>query len=152
MAQPQLTPQQLQKLADLYARIDGLSTAAAQSAAQHANSIGNALNELIRLEDAYQNLMADVSSTREAFANIVDDIKGMSSGVNRATRAFRGLESLASKLQSHQSGINNLSTKDLQTLQKKLQNKKADLDLAKKIADDATRALFANRNNNAASL
>jgi hypothetical protein len=151
MATP-LTPQQLQKLADLYARIDGLSTSSAQSAAANAQSIGNAVNELNRLEAAYKNLMADIDSTREAFANIVDDINGMSSGAGRATKAFRGLESLASKLQSYQSGINDLSAKDLQTLQKKVQNKKLDLDLAKKIADDATRALFANRNNNAASL
>jgi len=151
MATP-LTPQQLQRLADLYTKIDGLSASAAQSAATHSQNIGNALNELIRLEAAYRDLMADISSTREAFANIVDDIKGMSSGVGRATQAFKGLESLASKLQSHQSGIYDLSLKELQTLQKRVQNKKADLDLAKKLADQATRALFANRNNDAASL
>jgi archaellum component FlaC len=151
MATP-LTPQQLQQLADLYTRIDGLSASAAQSAATNAQNIGNAVNELNRLEAAYRDLMADVNSTREAFANIVDDINGMSSGAGRATKAFRGLESLASKLQSYQSGINDLSAKDLQTLQKKVQNKKLDLDLAKKIADDATRTLFVNRNNNAASL
>jgi len=149
---PQLTPQQLQKLADLYAKIDGLSKSAAQSAAANANNIGNAVNELVRLEKAYSDLMKDINSTREAFAYIVDDINGMSSGANRATKAFRGLESLAAKLQSHQSGINDLSSKELQTLQKKTQNKKADLDLAKKLADEATRTLFLTRNINASSL
>jgi hypothetical protein len=153
MATPlQLTPQQLQKLADLYARIDGLSASAAQSAAANAQNIGNAVNELVRLEKAYSDLMKDINSTREAFAHIVDDINGMSSGANRATKAFRGLESLAAKLQSHQSGINDLSSKELQTLQKKTQNKKADLDLAKKLADEATRTLFLTRNINASSL
>lgn len=149
---PQLTPQQLQKLADLYTKIDGLSKSAAQSAAANANNIGNAVNELVRLEKAYSDLMKDINSTREAFAHIVDDINGMSSGANRATKAFRGLESLAAKLQSHQSGINDLSSKELQTLQKKTQNKKADLDLAKKLADEATRTLFLTRNINASSL
>jgi len=149
---PQLTPQQLQKLADLYAKIDGLSKSAAQSAAVNANNIGNAVNELVRLEKAYNDLMKDINSTREAFAHIVDDINGMSSGANRATKAFRGLESLAAKLQSHQSGINDLSSKELETLQKKTQNKKADLDLAKKLADEATRTLFLTRNINASSL
>ena len=153
MATPlQLTPQQLQKLADLYAIIDGLSTSAAQSAATNANNIGNAVNELVRLEKTYGDLMKDINSTREAFAHIVDDINGMSSGANRATKAFRGLESLAAKLQSHQSGINDLSSKELKTLQKKAQNKKDDLDLSKKIADEATRALFSTRNTSTSSL
>tara|TARA_R110000868_G_scaffold140198_2_gene355532 strand:- start:1297 stop:3666 length:2370 start_codon:yes stop_codon:yes gene_type:complete len=147
---PQLTPQQLQKLADLYVRIDNLSAASAQSAAQQANSIGNAFNELTRLEASYRDLMADVSSTREAFANIVSDISKMDSGTKRATNAFRGLESLASKLQSHQAGIYTLSTKELEALSKKLQNKKADLELAKKLSNEQARTLYATRNNSTA--
>ena len=139
----QLTPQQLQRLAELYARIDGLSQSSAQSAATNANNIGNAVNELTRLESVYGDLMKDINSTREAFANIVDDIKGMNSGVGRATKGFKDLESLAAKLQSHQSGINTLSSKELENLNKKLQNKQADLSLAKSLAEQATRALFA---------
>lgn len=149
---PQLTPQQLQKLADLYAKIDGLSKSAAQSAAANANNIGNAVNELVRLEKAYSDLMKDINSTREAFAHIVDDINGMSSGANRATKAFRGLENLAAKLQSHQSGINDLSSKELQTLQKKAQNQKNNLDLAKKLADEAIRTSIININSNKATI
>ena len=149
---PQLTPQQLQKLADLYAKIDGLSKSAAQSAAANANNIGNAVNELVRLEKAYSDLMKDINSTREAFAHIVDDINGMSSGANRATKAFRGLENLAAKLQSHQSGINDLSSKEHQTLQKKAQNQKNNLDLAKKLADEAIRTSIININSNKATI
>ena len=133
-----LTAQELQKLADLYVTIDGLSQSAAQAAATNANNIGNAANELARLQTAYHSLMRDIESTREAFANIVDDINKMNSGTSRAKNAFRGLESLSSKLQSHQSGINTLSSKELETLQKKTDNKIADLVLAKKIADQLT--------------
>jgi archaellum component FlaC len=144
MATP-LTPQQLQQLADLYTRIDGLSASAAQSAATNAQNIGNAVNELNRLEAAYRDLMADVSSTRESFANIVDDIKQMDSGVKRATNSFRGLESLSSKLQSHQAGINSLSSKELQILQKKTQDRTIELALAKRKAEQeiiAAEALY----------
>jgi hypothetical protein len=149
---PQLTPQQLQRLVELYTRIDGLSQSSAQAAATNANNIGNAVNELSRLEDVYKDLMKDINSTREAFANIIDDIKGMSSGVGRATKGFKDLESLAAKLQYHQSGTYTLSSKELENLDKKLQNKKADLSLAKSLADQATRALFATRNNSAENL
>jgi hypothetical protein len=143
---PQLTPQQLQQLVDLYKKIDGLTDSAAQNAAQFAANNGNALNELVRLEREFKLLLNDVEGTREAFARIVDDIKGFNSGINRAKNSFRGLESLASKLQSHQSGINSLSTKELEILRKKSQDKIKDLELAKKLSDEETRRLFRIRN------
>jgi hypothetical protein len=143
---PQLSPQQLQQLVDLYKKIDGLTDSAAQNAAQFATNNGNALNELVRLEREFKLLLNDVEGTREAFARIVDDIKGFNSGINRAKASFRGLESLASKLQSHQAGITRLSTKELEVLKKKSQDKIKDLELAKKLADEETRRLYRVRN------
>lgn len=143
---PQLSPQQLQQLVDLYKKIDGLTESAAQNAAQFAANNGNALNELVRLEKEFKLLLNDVEGTREAFARIVDDIKGFNSGINRAKASFRGLESLASKLQSHQADITRLSTKELEVLKKKSQDKIKDLELAKKLADEETRRLYRVRN------
>jgi hypothetical protein len=134
---PAFTPAQLARLVELYERIDNLSATSAASSAQNAVNFGNAANELTRLERSYNDLMRDINSTRVAFAHIVDDIKGMNSGINRATKAFSGLESLASKLEQHQLGTNTLSSKELLTLQKKAQAKQADLILAKTIADQA---------------
>jgi hypothetical protein len=143
---PQLSPQQLQQLVDLYKKIDGLTDSAAQNAAQFAINNGNALNELVRLEKEFKLLLNDIEGTREAFARIVDDIKGFNSGITRAKNSFRGLESLAYKLQSHQADINRLSTKELETLKKKSQDKLKDLELAKKLSDEETRRLYGIRN------
>jgi hypothetical protein len=139
---PQLSPQQLQQLVDLYKKIDGLTDSAASNAAQFAINNGNALNELVRLEKEFKLLLNNIEGTREAFARIVDDVKGFNSGINRAKNAFKGLESLASKLQNHQSDVNRLSTKELETLRKKSKEKLADLELAKKLADEETRRLY----------
>jgi len=143
---PQLTPQQLQQLVDLYKKIDGLTDSAAQNAAQFATNNGNALNELVRLEREFKLLLNDVEGTREAFARIVDDIKGFNSGINRAKTSFKGLESLASQLQSHQANISRLSTKELENIRKKSKEKLADLELSKKLTDEETRRLYRVRN------
>ena len=143
---PQLSPQQLQQLVDLYKKIDGLTDSAASNAAQFAINNGNALNELVRLEREFKLLLNDIEGTREAFARIVDDIKGFNSGINRAKNAFKGLESLASKLQNHQSDVNRLSTKELETLRKKSKEKLVDLELAKKLADEEEKRLYRIRN------
>mgnify|MGYP003353770989 CR=1 FL=1 len=75
---------------------------------------------MIILEKEWKDLTRDIEGTRVAFANIVDEIKGMNSGIGKATNAFKGLESLAAKLQYHQSGINRLSSKELEDLKKNL--------------------------------
>jgi len=140
--QPQMSAADLAKLVELYKKIDGLTESAAKNAADLAKQNGNAANELSRLQKEWDDLTKGIAGTRESFARIVDDIKGFSSGVNRATTAFKGLESLASKLQYHQSGISRLSAKELETLKKKAQQKLTDLELAKKLADEETRRLY----------
>ena len=131
--QPQMSASDLAKLADLYKKIDGLTESAAKNAADFANQQGRAAKELARLEKEWSDLTKNIDGTRVAFANIVDEIKGMSSGIGKATTAFKGLESLAAKLQYHQSGINRLSAKELEDLKKKTQQKLKDLELAAKI-------------------
>ena len=120
---PQMSAADLAKLIDLYKKIDGLTESAAKNAADFANQQGRAVKELARLEKEWSDLTKNISGTREAFASIVDEIKGMSSGIGRATVAFRGLESLASKLQYHQQGLNRLSANELETLKKKAKQK-----------------------------
>lgn len=127
----QLTPQEVQELVNLYKKIDGFTEAAARNAAQMAEQQGRANTELVRLRDAYADLLRDVNSSLTSFTNIVDEIKNMNSGVNKTITGFKGLEGLASKLQYHQQGINRLSTKELETLQKKANQRKKDLENAK---------------------
>jgi len=125
-------PKDVQRLEELYKKIQGYNEASARAAAQLAISNGKAAEELIRLEAAYSDLMKDIEGSRTAFSNIVDSIKGMTNNIGKATSAFKGLESLASKLQYHQEGINRLSTKELETLQKRAKEKAKDLEFTKK--------------------
>ena len=127
----QLTPQEAQELINLYKKIDGLTESAARNAAQLADRQGNAANELVRLRDAYEDLLKDVNASLISFTNIVDEIKNMNSGVSKTVTGFKGLESLATKLQYHQQGITRLSTKELEVLQKKAKQRIKDLENAK---------------------
>jgi hypothetical protein len=124
-------PKDVKRLEELYKKIQGYTEAGAQAAAQLAISNGKAADELIRLEVAYKDLMKDVNTSVTSFTNIVDEIKNMNSGVNKSITGFKGLESLASKLNYHQQGINRLSTKELETLQKKAKQKQKDLENAR---------------------
>ena len=126
-------PKDVKRLEELYKKIQGYTEAGAQAAAQLAISNGKAADELIRLEVAYKDLMKDVNTSVTSFTNIVDEIKNMNSGVNKSIAGFKGLESLASKLNYHQQGINRLSTKELETLQKKAKQKQKDLENARNL-------------------
>jgi len=139
-------PKDIQRLEELYKKIQGYNEASARAAAQLAISNGKAAKELIRLEAAYSDLMKDIEGSRTAFANIVDSIKGMTNNIGKATNAFKGLESLASKLQYHQEGINRLSTKELETLQKRAKERAKDLEFAKKQTLEEIQQLATTRN------
>jgi hypothetical protein len=74
-ANQQLTPQELQKLIDLYEQIDGLSSSAAGSAANNAQNLGNAFNELQRLERAARNLYRTFGHINELNQDILKALK-----------------------------------------------------------------------------
>ena len=152
-----MTPQEQKKLNDLLK--EGIELAKKLGLAADEASLKNFTGDLIQaerivksLKDEWADYVKDIAGARESFARIVDDMKGFNSGANRATQAFKGLESLAGKLQSHQSGINRLSAKELEILQRKSKEKLADMELAKKLADEETRRLYRLRNRSAEDL
>ena len=139
MAQ-QLTPQDLQELVRLYKVLDGLTDAAAQNAAQQAQAIGNATNELARLRRDYADFTSDISSAIKSFKEITSEFDKQRKGINDSKKAYNNLDSIAQKLQYHQKGISALSSQELQNLQKKAKQQKDNL----KVAQDT---LQENRNN-----
>ena len=152
-----MTPEEIKKQNDLLK--EGIELAKKLGLAAEEATLTNFNGDLVTAERLVQSLRSewkeyvkDISGARESFARIVDDIKGFSSGTSRATQAFKGLESLASKLQSHQSSINRLSTKELENLQKKAKDRLIDLELAKKLSDEETRRLYSLRNRSEADL
>jgi hypothetical protein len=146
-----MTPEEIKKQNDLTR--EGIELAKKLGLAAEEATFRNFNGDLVTAErlvkslrDEWAEYVKDISGARESFARIVDDMKGFSSGTSRATQAFKGLESLASKLQSHQSNINRLSTKELENLQKKAKERLLDLELAKKLSDEETRRLYSLRN------
>jgi len=131
----QLTPRELQELKKLYQDIDGLTQSQADNMARQVQQIGNARKELDRLRDEYNDLTSDISYAASGFKAIVQEITKQNIGIKEASKAFRGLSSIAEKLQSHQRGINDLSSKELVNLQKKSANEKARLENASSVLD-----------------
>ena len=67
---------------------------------------------------------------RDSFAASVDELKGMTSGLGRAKTAFRGLESIATKLANDQAAISRLSLKELKSIESKVNKKTEELKLS----------------------
>jgi len=152
-----MTPQEQQKLNDLLK--EGIELAKKLGLAADEASLKNFKGDLVQadrlvqsLRDEWKEYTKDINGTRESFARIVDDMKEFNSGASRANRAMAGLESLASKLQSHQHDISRLSTKELETLQKKSKERLMDLELAKKLLDEETKRLHGVRYRSAEDL
>jgi hypothetical protein len=85
-----------------------------------------------------------------AFNEAVDELNGMNAGLNRAKKAFRGLESIADKLANDQSDIARMSLKDLKSVEEKVKKREAELKIAQKSLQfraqniDQTKKLSAN--------
>jgi len=114
------------------------------------DNINNDLNIAERLvqglRDEWKEYTSDVAGAREGFTRIVDEIKNMNSGTKIARSSFSSLASLAQKLQSHQEGINKLSSKEIANLKKQASERTNDLKLAGKLAKDQIRSLEARNN------
>jgi hypothetical protein len=147
MAQ-QLTPADQEKLNKLIA--EGKKLAKQLGDELSAASLDNIKDDLNTAEklvqglrDEWKEYTNDVAGTREGFTRIVDEIKNMNSGTKAARSSFSNLASLAQKLQSHQEGINKLSSKEIDNLKKQTSERTNDLKLAGKLAKDQIKALEA---------
>lgn len=66
------------------------------------------------------------------FRELVSQTKNYSQGLNASTKSFRSLTDISEKLNFSQRGLNNLTTKDIKTLQEKTALEKARLSSAQK--------------------
>ena len=100
-------------------------------------------NDLVQTESLVKNLRTewkeyteDVNGTVTTFHRIVDEIVKMSQGSKIAQSAFRKLTNIASELESHQLGINNLSSKELEKLKSKVTIQQNILKQSQKLIED----------------
>ena len=90
-------------------------------------------NSIFSTRDALNDLNTTAADARETFTRIVEDIKSSRQGVNLTTQGFRGLTSVASELQSIQSGITEADEKGLDKLEEKAQKHRQTLELSQRI-------------------
>jgi hypothetical protein len=119
-SQNQLSSTELQELIKLLQVVEGLQEAAAQQEANRIASTATARRQLDALREEYQELTTDISDSLSVFKQLVSELGNASSGVTITTRAYKGIISIAEKLQLHQKDIVNLNEKDLKKLQEKL--------------------------------
>ena len=119
-AQNQLSSAEVQELIKYLQVVDGLEKSIAQQEANRIASMATARQQLSRLKSEYQDLTNDISDSLSVFKELVSSLGHASSGVTVTTRAYKGIISLAEKLQLHQKSIVNLNEKDLKKLQEKL--------------------------------
>jgi hypothetical protein len=126
----QLSAKELQELKKLYQDIDGLTQSQAEAMAKSVQQIGNAQTELSRLRDEYQDLTGDISYAAAGFKKIVQEITKQNIGIKEASKAYKGLSSIAEKIQYHQKEISNLSSKEIAKLKEKVGQEKTRLENA----------------------
>ena len=86
-----------------------------------------------------------------AFSAAVDELNGMNAGLNRAKKAFRGLESIADKLANDQANIARMSLKDLKAVEEKVNAKEKELQKSKQALELSIKALEVKKKNSSLS-
>jgi hypothetical protein len=120
MANNQLSARELEELKKLYRDIDSYTQSQAEAAALNAQNIGVARGELERLRREYAKLASDVSNALDIFHQITQEISKQNLGINESKKGYRGLTSIAEKIQQYQQGITNLSSKEVEKLKDKV--------------------------------
>jgi hypothetical protein len=135
MANNQLSARELEELKKLYRDIDSYTQSQAEAAALNAQNIGVARGELERLRKEYKDLASDVSNALDIFHDITQEISKQNLGINESKKGYRGLTSIAEKIQSYQQGITNLSSKEVEKLKDKVKQEQLRLTNAQKLLE-----------------
>ena len=135
MANNQLSAAELEELKKLYRDIDSYNQSQAEAAALHAQNIGVARTELERLRREYTKLASDVSDALGIFHDITQEISKQNLGINESKKGYRGLTSIAEKIQQYQQGITNLSSKEVEKLKDKVKQEQLRLKNTQNLLD-----------------
>lgn len=120
----QLSARELEELKKLYQDVDGLTQSTAEAEANRAVQLGNALQQLSRLRKEYHDLTSDITTSLGIFHQITQEISKQNLGINESKKGYKGLTSIAEKIQYHQQGISELSSKEIEKLQEKARQEK----------------------------
>ena len=107
--------------------------------------------ELKNIEKAILENERAIYGISGAFSAAVDELNGMNAGLNRAKKAFRGLESIADKLANDQADIARMSLKDLKAVEAKVDARAKELGKAEEALKLSTKALEIKKKNGSLS-
>jgi broad specificity phosphatase PhoE len=134
-----MTPQEIQnllnRLQDAYNRLGETNPFANFDTSNIQNAVATAAQLEAALRGVNQRILdarTGAEELRDAFSRSVDEIKNQSSAINQSTRALRGLQSIAQKLNYDQAGITKLSKKQLENLQEQAKQRQQDLEFSKR--------------------
>lgn len=99
-----------------------------------ASSIGQLEAGLRGVKDRFDELTDGAQELYGAFKGIVNEIKNSNSSVKDSVKSYRTLGDLARKLRDDQKGIQELNSKELKSIQSKLQSEVQNLRLANEMA------------------
>ena len=109
----------LQKIEELSGRFsEKINTANLKPLEQNAAAIEAIYENLVEKQ---RDFNSEIDTAISSFQDILGKIKQSSQGINQAKKELGGLTSIAQKLQDYQRGYNDLTTKQLKTLQTQAQ-------------------------------
>lgn len=116
-----LTPDQTKELRDMLKEIESLSSKLKANidttGLQDLETNASAIKRLFKdLKEEWNELTSDISVAANGFREVVKEISRQNVGLNDSIKAYKGLTSIADKIQAYQKGYSNLSFKDIAKL------------------------------------
>ena len=142
------------QISDLNKRIGELGGAFKTNIDSYISSFGNditaANKALTEMQKIFSNLDTDVNYFYRTIQNVGKELKGQSNYNKDIAKSYSAIASITSKLKYDQDGIQTLSKKELQNLQKKVQIQQTDLtDFLKRNKEAEKNSLNTQKNLNA---
>ena len=117
---------------------ENINTTNLQPLEDNVGAINTLFESLIKKE---QELGTETDHLISSFQELTNKIKSSTAGIQESNKALKGLSSIAEQLNSHQKGYNELSAKELATLQQKARLEGDRLDRSRKTLENEAEAL-----------
>jgi hypothetical protein len=147
-----MTPEEQKKINDLIK--EGIELAKKLGLTAEEASLRNFNGDLVQaerlvksLKDEWQSVTADIGYAYQGFKKIVSEITKQNVGLKESVKGYNNLSSIAAKIQNHQRGISELSSKEIANLRKKTNEEKIRLENARDILKDEESRLLIERQN-----
>jgi len=152
-----LTPEEARELQNMLLEIEKLSERLKKNidttSLQDLEKSAGAIKQIFKsLSKEWEGMTDDISYAAVGFRKIVQEISNVNVGLRDSNKAYNNLTSIASKLQSHQQGIGELSSKEIKNLKEKAKIEKQRLENAQDLLKEKKLEYERNKSINEASI